>query len=294
MPPLTPQSVRAVSRLVGASDEAGDAVRRVIKAYHGSPYDFDRFDASKIGTGAGRQSYGHGFYFSESEPIAEWYRSGASALHRTPQEDALELWRRQSQSQGDPKRGVLAAMDIAQEAMEGAASMPMAQARWDEILQHLYAIDYRQPLPKQSGSMLEVEIDAPQESFLNYDNPFRTPVGVTAANVLERVAPGAIDADTLRGLQAGPDPLAVRFDNFERSLAARRIRKLAENPSGAAELLRAGIPGVRYVDDSLFPTKGIAPATNYVVFPGAEDKIRILRKYGLLAPMGAGMMGGEE
>lgn len=34
------------------TDEAGDAVRSVIRAYHGSPYDFDRFDSSKIGTGA--------------------------------------------------------------------------------------------------------------------------------------------------------------------------------------------------------------------------------------------------
>jgi hypothetical protein len=32
-------------------DEAGDAIRQVIRAYHGSPYGFDKFDASKIGSG---------------------------------------------------------------------------------------------------------------------------------------------------------------------------------------------------------------------------------------------------
>ena len=31
-----------------------------IKAYHGSPYDFERFDPAKIGTGEGAQAYGHG------------------------------------------------------------------------------------------------------------------------------------------------------------------------------------------------------------------------------------------
>lgn len=36
---------------MGKLDELGDAVRSVIRAYHGSPHDFDRFDASKIGTG---------------------------------------------------------------------------------------------------------------------------------------------------------------------------------------------------------------------------------------------------
>src|SRR4030095_5667329 len=44
-----------------------------IKAYHGSPYDFERFDPSRIGTGEGAQAYGHGLYFAEAEPVAESY-----------------------------------------------------------------------------------------------------------------------------------------------------------------------------------------------------------------------------
>ena len=45
-----------------------------IKAYHGSPHDFDAFDLSKIGTGEGAQAYGHGLYFAENEAIAKAYR----------------------------------------------------------------------------------------------------------------------------------------------------------------------------------------------------------------------------
>ena len=41
--------------LAAMADEAGDAVRQTIRAYHGSPHDFDRFDASKLGTGEGNQ-----------------------------------------------------------------------------------------------------------------------------------------------------------------------------------------------------------------------------------------------
>ena len=37
-----------------------------IRAYHGSPHDFDKFDLSKIGTGEGAQAYGHGLYFAEN------------------------------------------------------------------------------------------------------------------------------------------------------------------------------------------------------------------------------------
>ncbi|MGL4556087.1 MAG: hypothetical protein ACRCV5_01190, partial [Afipia sp.] len=45
-----------------------------IRAFHGSPHDFDRFDVSKIGTGEGAQAYGHGLYFAESEGVAKSYR----------------------------------------------------------------------------------------------------------------------------------------------------------------------------------------------------------------------------
>lgn len=59
---------------MGKWDELGDAVRGVIRAFHGSPYEFDRFDASKIGTGEGMASHGHGFYMTKSNELAEYYR----------------------------------------------------------------------------------------------------------------------------------------------------------------------------------------------------------------------------
>jgi hypothetical protein len=45
-----------------------------IKAYHGSPHSFERFDPSKIGTGEGAQAYGHGLYFAENPQVAEEYK----------------------------------------------------------------------------------------------------------------------------------------------------------------------------------------------------------------------------
>ena len=53
-----------------------------IKAYHGSPHDFDAFDASKIGTGEGAQAYGHGLYFAEREDIAKAYRENLAGKPR--------------------------------------------------------------------------------------------------------------------------------------------------------------------------------------------------------------------
>jgi len=51
-------------------------------------------------------------------------------------------------------------------------------------------------------------------------------------------------------------------------------------------LLRAGVPGIKYLDG--FSRAAGTGTRNYVMFPGTEDSITILRKYGLLPAVGAG------
>ena len=50
--------------------------------WHGSPYRFDKFDASKIGTGEGAQAYGHGLYLAESPDVAKSYRDVLGGLDK--------------------------------------------------------------------------------------------------------------------------------------------------------------------------------------------------------------------
>jgi hypothetical protein len=45
-----------------------------IKAYHGSPHEFEKFSTEHIGTGEGAQAYGHGLYFAENPRVAEEYK----------------------------------------------------------------------------------------------------------------------------------------------------------------------------------------------------------------------------
>lgn len=52
------------------------------KAWHGSPHDHDKFDASKIGTGEGAQAYGWGLYFAENRNVAEWYKKKLSKKYK--------------------------------------------------------------------------------------------------------------------------------------------------------------------------------------------------------------------
>lgn len=51
------------------------------KAWHGTPYDFERFDIGKIGDGVGDQVHGWGLYFAKERKISEAYKEvlGADA-----------------------------------------------------------------------------------------------------------------------------------------------------------------------------------------------------------------------
>ncbi|MCK9549143.1 LPD38 domain-containing protein [Aquamicrobium sp.] len=67
-----------VGQIVPAASQEGRAVLDAllaIRAFHGSPHDFDRFSMEKIGTGEGAQAFGHGLYFAEAENVAKDYQS---------------------------------------------------------------------------------------------------------------------------------------------------------------------------------------------------------------------------
>lgn len=46
--------------------------------YHGSSYDFDKFDMDKVGSGDGLSKFGLGLYFTDSEELASYYANEAS------------------------------------------------------------------------------------------------------------------------------------------------------------------------------------------------------------------------
>jgi hypothetical protein len=85
---MTPEEAQASGS--GLIRRGLEAVRG-IRAYHGSPHKFDRFDMSKIGTGEGAQAYGSGLYLAEAEPVAKKYRDKLSAgTYITPNGDVFD------------------------------------------------------------------------------------------------------------------------------------------------------------------------------------------------------------
>ena len=66
-------AVASSIRLSSAEDAA--ARSGGIRAYHASPFKFDKFLTSKIGGGEGAQAYGFGLYFTDSKSVLDFYRA---------------------------------------------------------------------------------------------------------------------------------------------------------------------------------------------------------------------------
>jgi hypothetical protein len=268
-------------------DEAGDAVRKVIRAYHGSPYDFDRFDAKKIGSGEGAQSYGHGLYFAESPETAEVYRQALSGgqANNLVSDDELRAFYAPGRIVKDNDK-VLRFIENQEEpwnwrveviGVDGSgAPLPGERPRIHHTTPTVREYDRSFGLPlRRTGKAYEVEIGYPESSLLDFDAPVSEQSGIVRDAV--RSLLGA-DAVGLRGKVAHDNIAKFYGDDLSDAGAARA-------------LLENGVPGTRYFDGlSRTEQKG---TRNYVMFPGTEDSIRILRKYGMLAPIAAGATADE-
>jgi translation initiation factor 2 beta subunit (eIF-2beta)/eIF-5 len=63
-------------------------------AYHGSPYNFEKFSIQHIGNGEGEQMFGWGLYFAESPEVVNYYISNLSKYYN----NNIELTKEEKQS----------------------------------------------------------------------------------------------------------------------------------------------------------------------------------------------------
>ena len=211
---------------------------KAIKAFHGSPHDFEKFDTAKIGTGEGAQAYGHGLYFAENPRVAEDYKNTLSG--RVPVTiDAA------SHEQG---YGVI---DPATKEMKWF---------WNES----EAKDFKRDA---IGKTYEVAIHADPEHFLDWDKPLsqqseKVQKAVAAVRG-EKPAPAlttVTDADgTVRHYRPKNRNQATGAGTYESlvDMFAKRedVARLGySHESGAVDevvsqrLKDAGIPGIKYLD----------------------------------------------
>jgi hypothetical protein len=273
-----------------------------IRAYHGSPHDFDRFDMSKIGTGEGAQAYGHGLYFAENPKVAREYRDKFQKgpdgtvrgvpVAKLPSSEFLAAENlREHINRGLPfaeaKETLL--KELADAKLSGVAG----SAGFGDVINALKNIgpgDVNFPRAR----MYEVNINAAPEQFLDFDAPLtRQPSPV------QEIFPQISKPHdyTVRPNQSGKSWSVFHpggwipngAQNFYKSEAAamaaadamnakRTIQDLVPRNLDQVNTMReAGIPGIKYLDQG---SRGSGEGTsNYVLF--RDDIIEILKKYGI-------------
>jgi hypothetical protein len=242
-----------------------------IKAYHGSPHAFERFDMSKIGSGEGSQAYGHGLYFAENEGVAQSYKGAGPTANA--QLDAInarlsDLSRQMDKlSPGGYRKFT--------DPVEGAR----LSAEYDALMSSRHDL----------GHMYEANLAVEPEHMLDWDKRLHEqPAGAAARTAYEEaikrdlIARGAPPSSAAKDVAPGgrfalpPDPHARGSDVI---LSGERY--LSGGSEHLATSLRdlGGIPGVSYLDAG---SRGPGGGTrNHVLFD--DQLIDIARKYGLPA-----------
>jgi hypothetical protein len=274
-----------------------------IRAYHGSPHSFDRFDISKIGTGEGVQSFGHGLYFAENEGVARDYRNTLAKGYATdsgplPQQTQRALEYIDPKFSGDLKVGVEDAIARLQKQSEFyRKNYGEGPNLYDSAIERLRSVD--PTTLKPAGHMYEVGIHADQAKMLDWDRPL-SGQNIGNPDALNKLLASAPVRPT-SGISQGPFTVAelteygaTGRDLYDRlSWAAGKKGAFPEinvaQPVGATSAFReAGIPGIKYLDQGS-RTAGQG-SSNYVVFD--PSIIEIMRKYGLLPATVAAGVGG--
>ncbi len=241
-----------------------------IRAYHGSPHDFDQFSLDKIGTGEGAQAYGHGLYFAENEGVAKNYRDalGWQSQMKDP-EGVAQYWI--ATHNGDKAK----ALAEVQQNAKNWQHVPDVARMYDEAAKLIPTLEPR-PSP---GRMYEVQINADPEHFLDWDKPLSEQpavldrLGYSSAKYPEDIIPDP----SWTGAKFWAETSGSPKDRAQYLASGIGPKKLKDGSYAKPE----GIPGIKYLDaGSRAAGDG---SRNYVVF---DDKlISILRKYGWVPGM---------
>ena len=230
--------------------------RSQLMAYHGSPYEFNKFSAKKIGSGEGAQAYGFGMYFAEDKGVAQGYHTSLSmkVAHvdgKMPERNTLE-W---EAANSIASKGYDQALAQAKKSSEFRLVTPEGREKYQQLVKVIEGMKGRKVEDKASGGVYTVDIpDLMVSKMLDFD----APIGEQSPEIQALAKQYNLSIADLGG-----DLLAAAD---------------GKTPAGAQKLREAGVPGVRYLDQGSRSSK--ASTRNIVVFPGGEDQVKILKQEG--------------
>jgi len=230
---------------------AASQMKKGIKAYHGSPHDFDKFSMDNIGTGEGAQAYGHGLYFAEAEGTAKSYRDALTDVFvdgkkLTADEYSID--------------GMSPLASLALRARNGNVddAIEYATTKIDpDVAAELSAFD-RSRLAKDPGHIYEVNLDVDPDALLDWDAPISdATVDALKAKGIDEVMPKMWAIEDFRQGQGRESELTGRrlWETLNLGFSTAGGTKPIDAPLRAAAgdaagwLRDAGLPGIKYFDE---------------------------------------------
>lgn len=238
--------------------------------FHGTPHEFDAFDSSKIGTGEGNQSFGHGLYFAESKGVARSYQKALTG----PLGETTADWVVQESKVKTPQEAVnwidnyIKDVDAGNQAfsLSDIDRKELAAAREDFLKGIMPA--------RNDGNLMEVHIpDEQVNKMLLWDKPLseqpevlkRLGVDSSAIAPFARTAYGDVTGQQLYTAMArGETQMGVT----SKEAASRKLNDL-------------GIPGIKYLDQG---SRGKGEGSHNIVLFDAKHATILKKNDKLVIP----------
>lgn len=224
----------------GVVPRGAGELRMGIKAYHGSPHDFDAFSMDKIGTGEGAQAYGHGLYFAENPAVAAEYKTRLGGTR-------TGTFSKQTASDAQDLINRAGSRDLAIKQAEDNLSFeqdPSLRAQWQDVA--LYLRGDKAPRSRT----YEVSINAHPDEFLDWDKPLsEQPQKVQKALYEAGLAPPTTASREFLEQRAKPGNWYADQLQYLNDAASKPGAEFVPTSPKAMDALRAaGIKGIRYAD----------------------------------------------
>ena len=256
--------------------------------WHGSPHKFDKFDASKIGTGEGNQAYGHGLYVAESpktvlSPQTNYMQNERIYKRNSGGLNPFQEYISDLMDQGLKKEEAFGRM-----TGEGRKVAQMTKLQPGEAPFDAFAREWENVNGINTGNLYKVDLpDEAIAKMLDWDKPLSQQSAEVKAFAEKVLAPQIKASQSVAdgwGNLSSPYSLMDEMTGSQFLQHLRDGKATVENiiggggPAVSGALRQAGIPGIRYLDGG---SRGAGQGTsNYVVFPGNEGLLNILERNG--------------
>jgi hypothetical protein len=241
-------------------------VKKQVDAWHGSPYQFDKFELSKIGTGEGAQAFGWGLYFTDLEGIARDY---ADKLTFDPKQIKSEI--EFTEKQIEEEEAIIKSIENSDLAEKLKTDLDRRKSKVLALKQNLEYLNKKTNLSKNLYKVSLHKGKNPSEyTWLEWDKPlsednFRKIKAAFKSKgyILNNENNESFDLVSKKGLQLG------HYHKSENgSTIYNQISKVLSSKDASLLLLENGIDGIKYPAESIArgATSDTARGSNYVVF----------------------------